>query len=281
MKTSGLNLNIWAVVCVSVLTTGAAFSASADQASADKAAATKHEKTYTGMVVTVDPKEHMLDVKEFFLHKKFNLGDTCTYTFTGKGAGTVENLRPGEKVRISYQNVNGVLVANHVEQVPMRYEGTVKSIDRDSHTVTVHLRATDKTFQIGEDCKVVLHDNKSGTLSNVQPGDHVTVTYEIPNQMPTAREIAQTSTTFTGTLTAIDLSDKTVTAKAASGSKKFNLGDNCVIVINGKTDGQLRDLKPGDKLTFSYDEVDGINVANRIGGAETPSEAKTAQQSIN
>lgn len=232
------------------------------------------------MVVSVDPKEHMLDVKEFFLHKKFNLGDTCTYTLTGKGAGTVENLRPGEKVRVNYQNVNGVLVANHVEQVPMRYEGTVKSIDPGTHTVTVHLRATDKTFQIGDDCKVVLHANKSGTLANVQPGDHVTIIYEIPNQTPTAREIAQTSATFAGTLTAIDLSDKTVTAKAASGSRKFNLGDNCTIVINGKPDAKLRDLKPGDKLSFSYDEVDGINVANRIGPPETLSETVTAQQSI-
>jgi len=49
---------------------------------------------------------------------------------------------------------------------------------------------------------------------------------------------------------------------------KFNVADNCAIVINGKSDGQLSDLKPNDKLVFSYDEVNGVNVVSRIAPAE-------------
>jgi len=47
-------------------------------------------------------------------------------------------------------------------------------------------------------------------------------------------------------------------------TKKFNLGDNCAIVIGGKINGRLADLKPNDKLIFSYDEINGVNVANRL-----------------
>jgi hypothetical protein len=101
------------------------------------------------------------------------------------------------------------------------------------------------------------------------------VTYEIPNNKPTAREIAQTSETFTGLLTAIDLNTKTVKATALLDTKKFNLGDNCAIVINGKIDGQLADLKPNDKLVFSYDEINGVNVANRIAPVGTPQATET------
>jgi len=60
-------------------------------------------------------------------------------------------------------------------------------------------------------------------------------------------------------------------------TKTFNLADNCAIVIDGKTDGQLSDLKPDDKLVFSYDEINGVNVANRIAlaDAQTKSIAST------
>ena len=48
------------------------------------------------------------------------------------------------------------------------------------------------------------------------------------------------------------------------------MADNCAIVINGKTDGRLSDLKPDEKLVFSYDEINGVNVVNRIAPAEAP-----------
>ena len=101
-------------------------------------------------------------------------------------------------------------------------------------------------------------------MADIQVGNYVTVMYETPNDAPTARLIAQTSESFAGTLTAIDLGERTVKAKTLFDSKKFNLANNCVVIIDGKTDAQLRDLKPDDKLVFSYDEINGVNVANRI-----------------
>jgi Cu/Ag efflux protein CusF len=102
------------------------------------------------------------------------------------------------------------------------------------------------------------------------------VTYETPEGDATARQIAQTSATFTGSLTAIDLNERTIKAKQAFGTKKFNLADNCSIVVNGNADAKLRDLKPGDDLVFSYDVVNGVNVVNRIASADSPAEAVTA-----
>ena len=57
-------------------------------------------------------------------------------------------------------------------------------------------------------------------------------------------------------------------AKASFNTKKFNVGDDCAVVINGKPDGKLTDLRPGESLMFSYDEVNGVNVVNRIAPAE-------------
>ena len=146
MKTKALRA--WAVVCLSALTATAAYRASADDASANATAA-KPDKTYTGTIVSIDPKEHLLDVRGFpFSSKKFNLGDTCTYTIVGQDTGAIGDLRPGQKVTVGYQNAHGVLVADRVTQQPMRDEGMVKAIDPATQTLTLHLGVMDKTFQL-------------------------------------------------------------------------------------------------------------------------------------
>jgi len=257
----------------------AAYRASADDTSA-KATAAKPEKTYTGTVTSVNPGEHMLNVKGFVFSKQFNLGDSCAYQIAGGETGAIGDLRPGQRVTVGYQDANGVLVADRVTLKPMREEGMVKAIDPAAHALTLHLGVIDKKYKLPADCDVTLRGGKAGALGDIQAGDHVTVTYEIPDGKATAREIEQTSATFTGNLTAIDLEQKTVKAKATFATKKFNVGDNCAILVNGKTDGKLTDLQPGENLTFNYDSVNGVNIVNRIAPAgAAPAAATTAMQS--
>ena len=250
--------------CLSVLTAFVAIKSPADQT----ATAAQPEKNYTGTIVSVDPQEHTLKAKWFLFTKKFNLGDDCVYTLLDKNPATAGDLRPGEKIAVNYQDANGVLIADRVEQLPMRYDGMVESIDTNANTLTLHLSAMDKTFQIANDCGVTLRDDKSGTLDDIKVGDHVTVTYETPNDKLVARQITQTSSEFTGTLTAVDLNDRTLKAKAMFDTEKFNVGDNCAIVIDGKPDGKLADLRLNDKLVLSYDKINGVNVVNRIAPAD-------------
>ena len=225
--------------------------------------------------MSVDAKDHMLGLRGAFLSKTFNLGDNCTYTLVDKSAGAIGDLRPGQRVMVVYQESHGVRVANRVTQQPVSYEGTVTAFDAVQRTLTLHGRGLDRTFQIAVNCKVVLRGDTSGTLADIQPGNYVTVTYETPNDKLTAWKIAQTSETFSGSLTAIDLDTKTVKAKALFDTRQFTLGDNCAIVVNGKVNGQLADLKPNDKLVFSYDEINGVNVVNRIAPAGTAQQSET------
>ena len=269
MKTK--TLRIGTVVCVSFLTIAGAFTSAADDAETN---AIPH-KPYTGAIVSVDTKEHTLVLEGFFTSKTFNLGGNCAYTFVDKGTGAIGDLHPGQRVEVVYQEAHNVLVADRVTQEPMCYEGTVKACDPAQRTITLHMHGRDKTFAIAGDCKVVLRGDKPGSLADVQAGNYVTVTYETPNDKPNVRKIAQTSETYTGSLIAIDLDTKSVKAKSMFDTKKFNLGDNCAIVIDGKINGRLADLKPNDKLVFSYDEINGVNVANRIALLGRPQAAET------
>jgi Cu/Ag efflux protein CusF len=260
----------WMAVCASVLTL-TAFASAADQATT----ATKPDKTYTGTIIAVNPNQSTLTVKGLLLSKNFNLGENCSYVLWNKPAGAMTDLRAGEKVKVAYQDASGVLVADRIQQEPMTEQGMVKSIDPAAHTLTLHAGWVDKTIQIPDNCLVTLSGGKTGSFADVQPGYYVMVTYEVPNDKPVAREIEQTGTTFTGELRAVNLNDQTVVAKSLFGTDTFHLADNCAIVINGKLDGQLSDLKLGERMTFNYEDVNGVKIVNRIANETTTQESET------
>jgi predicted RNA-binding protein len=244
--------------------------------SAAESAASGSGQTYSGTVKEVDLNEHIFKVEgTYLLSKTFNQGAVCTYSFLDNAAGTPDGLHAGQKVTVSYQTVDGVLVASRVVQQPLRYAGYVKSIDSNAHTVTVATGgfSLSKQFHVPDDCHVVLRGNKPGTFADILAGNYVTLTYETPSGLPSVQRIVQTSEQFTGSLTAVDLDAKTVKAKSLlGGSKSFKVGDHCIVNVTGKDSGQLSDLKLEEKLIFSYDEISGVNVVNRIAPAKDAKE---------
>ena len=165
------------------------------------AAASLPEKKYTGMISSIDSKEHVLVIrKDVFSKKEFNLGEDCHYTFLYtmliNNDGATGNLRCGEKVTITYQDAHGVLIADRIEQQPMQYAGIVKQIDPDKHTLTLRRHNIfGKQLDIAADCVTVLRDEKACALADIHPGDRVVVMYESPGCRPMAREITKTDAT--------------------------------------------------------------------------------------
>ncbi len=252
------------MACTAVLTL-ATLPSSADESST---AAAGQEKTYPGTVTAVHPNDQTLRVRGvFLLNKDFHIGSSCAFALWGNPSGALMDLKSGDEVTVRFQRSNGVLVADRVTQDMSIRKGVVTAIDPVARTMTVRDHGMDKSFQIGDDCNIVLRDNHSGLIADVQPGNLVTVKYDTPGDRAIVREIAQRSATFTGTLTAIDIDSKTLKAKSTFTTKAFTVGDQCAIVLNGKMGGQLSDLAPNEKLVISYDDIDGVNVVNRIATA--------------
>lgn len=236
-------------------------------------AATKPAETCTGILVSIDPTEHLFSIKRTWhiAHKHLNIGQNCSYTTLDNKPGKIGDLRPGEKVRVDYQKAHGTLIANRIEQQPMRFEGMLSEIDYKKHTFTLHHPTLDKDFRMSADCVVVFKGSRPGKFTDLKPGTHLLVTYETPENEPTAYRIEQTSLVFTGTVTALDLSARTLKARAPFDSKKFHVGNNCSIVLKREDDGQqdhLGDLKMNQKLVFSYDRINGADEVSRISLAE-------------
>lgn len=255
----------WMAVRSSILTAASGFRTAAQQIGIAPAP----EKNYTGTVAAIDPKEHVLNVRGWTRRRKsFNLSDHCECSQLENKRAAVDDLRPGEKVTVRYLKVEGVRIAVRVEQQPMRLHGMIRKLDAESRTLTLHQKPFDHELRWTDDCEIILHDDQPGTIADLEIGNQVTVTYEAPDNVLTGRRIEQTSIQYAGTLIAIDLDDKMVKAKSLSGVKKFSVAANCAVLIYGRLDGRLEDLRPEDKLIVSYDEINGVNIANRIAVVE-------------
>jgi hypothetical protein len=257
MMTAAGTVGLAALLLVSA---GAAIAYADDRTAAN-------EKTASGTITALDAKEKVLKIQGMLFAKTFALGDNCSLAVGNKADASLGEFRPGQKVTVNYRDADGVLVADRVTQDKLFYMGEVSAIDGKNHTLSIRHRGALKSFTIADNCGVTLNAKASGTLDDIKPGSHVTVIYETPNGRWTARWIEEPSQQFRGTLGAVNLADRTITAgKPLLGEKKFHLGDDCAIVINGKVAGagHLKDLHPGENCELSYDTVDGVNIVNRI-----------------
>src|SRR5262249_16641210 len=106
--------------------------------------------------------------------------------------------------------------------------------------------------------------------------DQVTIIYQRPGSSPVVYQILEKTTTFVGKLEAIDLPARTVKAKELTGQRKFTLAEGCQILVPGKDDAQLKDLDLAEKYKFTYEAVNGVNVAVRIAPATEAAPGQTA-----
>jgi hypothetical protein len=158
------------------------------------------EKSYTGMVISVNTNENVFCVqRRLWSAKQFAYGDNCDITLlystlkNGLGSTTSGGLRSGERVTVNYQDFHGVHIADRIEQRPMQSAGTIKLIDPEKHWLVLHRRIGDKQLEIAAGCITILGDQKAGTLADIGPGDHVVVIYETPGGTPMAWQITKTS----------------------------------------------------------------------------------------
>lgn len=240
-------------------------------------------KIYKGSVSSVNTRDNTISVKSFFFTRTFNAGTNCKVSLQDKPMATLADLQPGERVDIRYMDDHGVYIAMNIAQHDLMLSGHITAIDPAARTMTMtHDRGlASRTFRIDPSCAVTMRGNKAGDLNNLQVGDMVHVAYLSQNGADLAKRITQGSDTYVGTIEAINANTRSVTA----GDKRFDLANNCEIVVGGKMGGNLGDLRIGEEISLSYDNADGVLVANRISpvapGSERAQSPKGASQNSN
>jgi Cu/Ag efflux protein CusF len=263
------------IAAASVTTLLLAFSG---RAYGDAASPEKYQ-TFKGTVVKVNDKERTMTARGFWLcsTKTFNVGENCKVLIGDKKKeATLKDLAPGNRVEVHYTSVGGVNVASQIAERYRHYTGHIVAIDPSGQNLTIKRGTYEKPFVLASDCHVLLND-KEGAMNDLKVGHKVTVAYASEGDRNLAHKIAQSSLSFVGTLEAIDSDTRTLKAEHVFTDRKFHLADDCPIVINGQAGGRLSDLRIGDQVMFSYENVDGVLVANRVARETEPAKSETSQ----
>jgi Cu/Ag efflux protein CusF len=219
---------------------------------------------YTGILRNIDTVSQAVRVKAFWSSRVFDVGNSCQISLQDKPDASLDDLKPGQRVDVSYKDYDGVRVATSVKQENMTVTGPVMAMDTTNRTFRIKSGWTSKQFTASPNCKVILRDETKHPFKELQIGQRVTVKYLTPESGNLAQSIEQKSLEYDGSVEALDARSDTVRAGDLFSHRTFRLGDECQIVVNGNLGGELSDLRIGDHLTFHYEDVDGVLVANRI-----------------
>lgn len=240
------------------------------------------ERTWNGTVGLVNPQNNTVTVNHLGLTRQFTLGQHCGIVMLDKKQAALSDLSPGERVMVRYCEAEGVRVADQITERALRYNGTIHAVDQKTGTLTMEevplyrpFHAPER-FRIASDCQVSRWDGHEGTPAELQTGDRISIIYELPGGSPVAYRIRDMSSSFVGAIEAVNLTDRTVKAKALHDEKTFDLGSSCQIVLPGEKAGKLKDLALGQKCKFTYENVDGVNVLDRIAPAQEGKTTETA-----
>lgn len=233
----------------------------------------------SGTLRTLNAAERTLRLKTFWKTRTYSLGEPCQVTMEDKPRATLADLQPGHEIRILYKEHDGVRVVTEIIQVDREFTGHVAEIDFTNRTFKVERGWTTREFNVLPDCKLVLRDGTKQPFTALEIGERVTVTYLTPDDTHLAQTIDQRSLEFEGRVEMLDARTGTVRAGSLLVDRTFRLGDDCQFVINGSLDGELADLRMGDQVTFHYENVDGVLIANRIELETAAEETGTARLS--
>ncbi len=251
-----------------LLATGSAIAVRATAGETENAngspAAAKELDHYTGKVKAVDADERSLVVMNFWSTRTFNLGEDCRVTVEGREAATPQDLLPGHRIEVAYEEVDGVRIASVVAQRDLRFEGKVAALDTNEMILRVKHGWTTREFKATPDSEITFRDGSQHPLGDLEPGQSVTVRYYTPAEDHLALKIEQRSLEFTGRVEVLDADRERIQAGSLLADRTFELSDDCVFVVNGKAEGTIEDLQIGDRVTFFYEDIDGVAIASKV-----------------
>ena len=156
------------------------------------------------------------------------------------------------------------------------WTGTLTAV-RGTNTITVADAVETRTFGISTNCAIVTGNNKSGTLSELQPGEHVIIQYRRVQGELVAERITEKVQRCTGTVDGIVpttegasmLELKSVLGLSGT-ARAFRLDSNCEVVLRNGESGTLENVKPGDEVTILYIPSDGGAIGCQVEDTSRP-----------
>jgi len=129
-----MNMNrVWILFVVGIalaLTAGSGRGDTGDQPTEKPKA-----ETFAGAIRTLDPEKRVMTVEATPLSKTFGIAADCEVTTRDKPKASLEDLKVGSVVHVTYEAAKGILVAHRIDQ-----QGPPQESDRATAFIRYRLR---------------------------------------------------------------------------------------------------------------------------------------------
>lgn len=219
---------------------------------------------FSGTLKAVDAGQRRIEVMNFWTTRSFSLTDQCEVRVEDHEAAGLGDLLPGHRVQVVYRNVAGVRIASEVAQRDLQYEGEVAAVDTAEKTLRVRRGWRAREFRVPEKGVIVFSDGTRHPLGDLKTGQRVKVRYCTPEEVHLALKIEQLQLEFTGRIDVLDADRQLINAGNLVANHTFQLSDDCKFVLPGSGAGTIEDLQIGDRVTFVYEDIEGVPVASKV-----------------
>lgn len=197
----------------------------------------------------------------------------------------LRDLEPGDRITVeTHLDEMGMRIQRLQVVRPETASGTIQRISLAEGTISL-VRADGETplvVQVPQDATIEVNgqetiDGRPVALSDLKPEDRVRLEYSGDDESKTATSVSVLrQVTTEGVVRDVNTADGLLTVERSEDGQRFTapLADNCTVTINDRTeiDDQLlkpSDLRPGDRVTITYDtkisRVDAYRVLGQAG----------------
>jgi len=162
------------------------------------------------------------------------------------------------------------------EAVPgqRHFEGTLTEVDPVNGTITgkgFWFWST-PTFNVGEQCLILVSDKPEAGFKDLRAGQHVRVRYRVLDGVKVANQISEENPAYEGHVTKLNAEQGSFRIQDGIRHKNFVAGPDCRVLERGQEPVPFAELKEGHLVRVTYLDVGPTNLAVKI---EQTSQAAT------
>ena len=109
--------------------------------------------SYRGLVRAVDKNARVVTMQGA-AQKKFQVATDCKVTLWNGNKGTLDDLKPGDELTVTYQSPGGLPVACRIQGHSLTFVGTIEAVDLADRTVRAKEFLGKKNFHLGSGCRI-------------------------------------------------------------------------------------------------------------------------------
>jgi hypothetical protein len=141
------------------------------------------------------------------------------------------------------------------------YTGIVTCVDTNEQVLRIKRSLLSaRQFAYGDNCAITLLyaelKNEAGTSGGLRPGEKVTVSYQDSHGVKIPDRIEQQPMQLSGTVTAINPANHTLTLRRWLLDRRLNIAADCITMLGNDRVGALTDIYPGDQVVVVYETPD-------------------------